>query len=616
MKKRQNLKATILTLLLLTITVYIPIIIPSIYAVDWSPDMRITWNANDDRYPSLAQTSDGKIWFVWHSDRTGDYEIFYKLYDPTKTNPWSYDIQLTNTLDLDITPSIMHAADSRTWVAWTSRRTGNYEIYYKIYNGDSWTIDMPLTDDPNQDDCPSLMQTANGTIWLFWSSSRTGNREIFYKMSSDNGGSWTNDRQLTFTAATQDDTDPSVTQSSDEKIWLVWTKNWDIYYKTHDGVSWSSDGVITNHPDVDMHPSIAQAADGKMWTVWDSNRTPGEPPQNDIYYSIYDGNWGTATQLTTNDGEDDMPSIMRANDGLLWVVWSATRLGLHDIYYRTNSIPPPHDVAVFSVKPSKTIVVQGNTLTIEVVAQNHGTQSEIFNIDLYANSTLIGFKQNVGLPPGELYPVNFNWDTSSFALDVYTLTANVTIVAGETNTADNTYVDGTVTVAIRDVAVTSVAPASTSAYQGYGYIVVFVGLKNEGTVGEEVTVTAYYNSSIIGIQTVSIEKGSTLTLTFIFDTEYAAYGIYILSADADLVPDETDLSDNYLVDGTVVVHIPGDINGDRAVNIVDWSLISAHWYPGPPRGPSGYDPVADVNMDGAVNIMEVSIVSAHWGQSW
>lgn len=61
--------------------------------------------------------------------------------------------------------------------------------------------------------------------------------------------------------------------------------------------------------------------------------------------------------------------------------------------------------------------------------------------------------------------------------------------------------------------------------------------------------------------------------------------------------------------------IAGDVNGDGIVNILDISQISAHWYPGPPIGPLGYDPSTDINKDGAINILEVSIVSAKWGQS-
>ena len=60
---------------------------------------------------------------------------------------------------------------------------------------------------------------------------------------------------------------------------------------------------------------------------------------------------------------------------------------------------------------------------------------------------------------------------------------------------------------------------------------------------------------------------------------------------------------------------PGDVNDDGIVDIFDIGYISAHWYPGPPVGPLGYDVNADINGDGAADISDIGITSACWGQS-
>ena len=77
-----------------------------------------------------------------------------------------------------------------------------------------------------------------------------------------------------------------------------------------------------------------------------------------------------------------------------------------------------------------------------------------------------------------------------------------------------------------------------------------------------------------------------------------------------------DTADNTYTDGKVLVTIPGDANGDKVVDLLDAATISAHWYPGPPIGPLGYDANADIDNDGAVNILDAATVSAHWGQTW
>lgn len=93
-------------------------------------------------------------------------------------------------------------------------------------------------------------------------------------------------------------------------------------------------------------------------------------------------------------------------------------------------------------------------------------------------------------------------------------------------------------------------------------------------------------------------------------TMYAAS----LSADNDGRRDADDLWNRTLV--AILVTISGDANGDRIVDIFDIGTISAHWYPGPPIGPSGYDANADINNDGAIDIFDIGITSANWGQSW
>lgn len=58
--------------------------------------------------------------------------------------------------------------------------------------------------------------------------------------------------------------------------------------------------------------------------------------------------------------------------------------------------------------------------------------------------------------------------------------------------------------------------------------------------------------------------------------------------------------------------LPGDVNNDHVVDLVDKALVSAHWYPGPPVGPLGYDLDFDVNHDAAINMVDSAVVSAYW----
>ncbi len=282
-----------------------------------------------------------------------------------------------------------------------------------------------------------------------------------------------------------------------------------------------------------------------------------------------------------------------------------------------------HDVAIVNVTLSATIVGPGGIVYINVTAANEGTWPETFSVITYYNATATEWTeietQNVAnLASSTNRTLTFNWNTTEVGGGNYTIKAEASVVLSEIDTADNVYVDGTVEVAlmVRDVAIMSVSPASTSAYQGFT-LKIYVTVKNEGDIEETFDVSTYSNSKLIGIQTVtSLAAGANVTLTFNWDTTgVPLYVNYTIRAEASEVPNEVDLSDNTLVDDKVMVKIPGDVNGDKIVNIHDAADVSAHWYPGPPLGPLGYSSDADINGDGKVDIDDVGQINANWLRS-
>jgi hypothetical protein len=428
---------SVMTAFLLTIVIAFAGI-PRIQAISWSPNMRLTWNESDDWHPSITQASDGKIWVVWHSRRTGNYDIFFKTYNASLVHPWSPNTRLTTNSSTDRTPSVMQAADGKIWVAWSSNRMGNYDIFYTKYDGSSWLPEPKrLTTDSKADDFPSIIQGSDGKIWIFWSSAEMGDPgEIFCSTSSDNGTNWSNAMRLTTNQG--DDWRPSAVEATDESIWIVWTRNADLYYKVlfKNMTEKVTDTLLTKSPGQNWHPSIARTNNGTIWVVWDSDRRD-VGRNSDIFYKIYDGSWSSDVRLTQSSENDLMPSITQTSGNNIWIAWTSTANDNVDIYYITDEIPQPHDVAIFSIIPSPTIVHHGNyNVFIEVVIQNHGTEEETVNVECYANTIFIG-SATFDLVAGQLWVETFIWGTSGVPTGTYIISATVASVPGETDLADN-----------------------------------------------------------------------------------------------------------------------------------------------------------------------------------
>jgi predicted thioesterase len=113
--------------------------------------------------------------------------------------------------------------------------------------------------------------------------------------------------------------------------------------------------------------------------------------------------------------------------------------------------------------------------------------------------------------------------------------------------------DNRVEEEVHDVAITDVTPSPTSVTTGES-VTVNVTVENEGDFAETFDVTAYYDGTVIDtITSVSLNSGESNVLPFTWDTTGVTVGIYVIGANATVVPDEEDVSDNYLEDGTVEV---------------------------------------------------------------
>jgi len=63
----------------------------------------------------------------------------------------------------------------------------------------------------------------------------------------------------------------------------------------------------------------------------------------------------------------------------------------------------------------------------------------------------------------------------------------------------------------------------------------------------------------------------------------------------------------------VTLTIPGDVNGDKVVNIAD--LVSVALVFGTRVGGPGYNSNMDVNLDGIINILDLTYVAARFGST-
>jgi len=168
---------------------------------------------------------------------------------------------------------------------------------------------------------------------------------------------------------------------------------------------------------------------------------------------------------------------------------------------------------------------------------------------------------------------------------------------------------GQVSVLKHDVAITGLSASTNETYDGaagvgatHQYIVNVTAIAaNLGTAPENFTVSIFANTTTIGtFYVMNLPPNQTIAFVANWNTSgFAALSPYTLQANASAVPYETNLANNVLTNGTVLVKILGDVNGDGKVDINDLTAWDAA-YGSTPSSPN-WNPQADILGDGMVD---------------
>jgi outer membrane protein assembly factor BamB len=171
-----------------------------------------------------------------------------------------------------------------------------------------------------------------------------------------------------------------------------------------------------------------------------------------------------------------------------------------------------------------------------------------------------------------------------------------------------------------DIGIVRVKTSKTIVGQGYK-LSVSTSILNYGLYNETFTLTLYANETAIGpkimiaSKIVSLARRNSASIAIDWVSTGFAYGNYTISANVTVVQGETDTADNTLkAAAQVEVTIPGDVDGDRHVTILDVVKITSIY--ASKQGNPNFNPNCDIDDDGQITILDVVICTSHYAQKW
>ena len=139
-------------------------------------------------------------------------------------------------------------------------------------------------------------------------------------------------------------------------------------------------------------------------------------------------------------------------------------------------------------------------------------------------------------------------------------------------------------------------------------------VENQGDYTEIFNVTAYANGTWVSQQEVTLTPGENQTVVFVWDTTTFLMGNYLIVGESDVVAGEADPTDNIFTYGWIFITIPGDIDGDRDVDIFDIVRMATIY--GVVQPDPAYDPNSDIDNDGDIDIFDIVKAAGNYASSW
>jgi hypothetical protein len=194
------------------------------------------------------------------------------------------------------------------------------------------------------------------------------------------------------------------------------------------------------------------------------------------------------------------------------------------------------------------------------------------------------------------------------------------------NHIPHTTSDGIVNVPEVDIAVTNLTRSRTIVGQHpTNYVNITATVQNKGALNATFELLIYVNTSLIfDKKNIFLQGGGnskTISATWANPWAYAK-GNYTLTAYVPPILGEVNIANNKLSEGWIFITIPGDVNGDRTVDVLDLIMVAKYLGRNPP---DGYKPGtiqwyqccnSDVYCDGSIDVLDLILVAQHLGQTW
>jgi parallel beta-helix repeat protein len=194
-----------------------------------------------------------------------------------------------------------------------------------------------------------------------------------------------------------------------------------------------------------LQASTTYGGFSSLHNYWDNSYLSGGNYWSD--YTGLDLHKGPYQNETGSDGIGDASYVIDANNTDRYPLMKPYPWGPHDA--GVTYIGKCYEIGTgILIYPPRTVAGLNILLHLDVFVMNYGDHTEVLNLTIFANNTIVSQVSNVTLAAKNSTILDVHWDTSGFEMGNYTISAYLESVPGESDVKDNNYTDGRIIITI------------------------------------------------------------------------------------------------------------------------------------------------------------------------
>jgi lysophospholipase L1-like esterase len=264
--------------------------------------------------PSIKKNELGEIWIVWEKELLAHSDIWCGQL---------FQDQIVHTEIVNGWEAFHHSPDfcfdkmNNLWITWVGYSLSGTSVLAKNMTAKrTWILNSAAIKEAHD---PKIVVDAVNNIWVFWVGASTSRDEIFYSVF--NGAEWSLPQELNKNN-TVPHVFPDVDLGPDGFPIVVWSEydgnDYEIYFTSWDGESWSEEERITDNTESDSQPVVSHISGFTPIVVWSKSAQK----RNGIFYKYRNGpDWSPEKLWLLSDCETYCsPKIAVHGDriGLTW----------------------------------------------------------------------------------------------------------------------------------------------------------------------------------------------------------------------------------------------------------------------------------------------------------